>query len=107
MSKYETTLSTNGNTFKKKAEYYMSRGELEGSLINYLLAGNCYHTLIESSNGSSNGEWQKQLTLCMRYIVPLQEKLQQLKRDRGCPKKDEEDKISCTNMKLTDQKFCS
>ena len=38
----EQTLMNNGETFKKKADYYMSRGELEGSLINYLLAGNCW-----------------------------------------------------------------
>jgi len=101
MSEATTILKENGAMFKKKADYYMSRGELEGSLINYLLAGNCFHTLIESGSSDYKGD----LTTCMRYIVPLQEKLQQIKRDRGCPKDEEKTKISCTDVKRTDNKL--
>ena len=101
-------LVDNGNKFILKADYYMSRGELEGSLINYLLAGNCFHTLIESNSAGDNKDFQTKLTKCMKYIIPLQEKLQQIKRDRGCKKDEEKDKISCTDVKTTknDLKKC-
>ena len=104
----ENILVENGNKFILKADYYMSRGELEGSLINYLLAGNCFHTLIESATKDNNGVFQKNLTKCMKYIIPLQEKLQQIKRDRGCKKDEEKQKISCTDVKTTknDLKKC-
>ena len=65
----EKILVDNGNKFILKADYYMSRGELEGSLINYLLAGNCFHTLIESNSAVNNKDFQKNLTKCMKYII--------------------------------------
>ena len=37
------TIITQANGFFKKAETYRNKGEVEGSLINYLLAANNYN----------------------------------------------------------------
>merc|ERR1711990_1353077 len=95
-----------GLTYSVKAEEYRNNGELEGALINFLLSStNLYNYLrvrgipsgtAENQQEASKINAQKLLESDIKWIVPLQEKLQELKKNRNCPEKnenEEEDKM--------------
>ena len=82
------TIITQANGFFKKAETYREKGEVEGSLINYLLAANNYHNC---------GDKKPELAECMKYIVPLQRKLQEYKIQRNKNNNDDKD-VNCEDF---------
>ena len=111
--KFLSTIYDQGMDYHKKAEYYRNNGELEGALINYLLStSNLYNwRLYDNESGykkKKNREEEIQhlaiqteinntLTKNMQYIVPLQEKLKQIKKNRNCPEDDKND-TKCTDV---------
>ena len=83
------TLRSQAHNFKKKAEAYRKKGEVEGSLINYLLAANNYHNIKDVDKVAE----------CMKYIIPLQRKLQEYKIQRNKSNNDDKD-VNCEEIKL-------
>merc|ERR1711871_1621153 len=93
---YEQRLLDDSNNYREKAKEYYQQGEIEGTLINYLLSSsNLYNYMqIDSLGVTEKSEAEKQMKENISYIVPLQEKLQELKRNRGCDKNDDENDTS-------------
>jgi SpoVK/Ycf46/Vps4 family AAA+-type ATPase len=92
-----------GKEYHNKAEYYRKNGELEGALINYLLStSNLYNSLQYYTQNKDNNavtiiEINSILTINIQYIVPLQEKLKQVKKNRNCPE-DDKNEPKCTDV---------
>ena len=91
-----------GKEYHNKAEYYRKNGELEGALINYLLStSNLYNSLQYYTQNKDNAtiitEINSILTINIQYIVPLQEKLKQVKKNRNCPE-DDKNEPKCTDV---------
>lgn len=101
------TLLLQGMEYHKKAEYYRNNGELEGALINYLLSTSNLYNWREYYNQYSHEKTEQQnadmrqvddtLTKNIQYIVPLQEKLKQIKKNRNCPE-DDKNETKCTDV---------
>ena len=95
-----------GIFFSSKAEEYRKSGELEGALINYLMSTTNLYTYskvkgipekTETQDGPCKENAQEILNVNIKWIVPLQEKLKELKKNRNCP--DEKDKeILCKDV---------
>ena len=91
-------LLEDSNNYRQKAKEYYKQGEIEGTLINYLLSSsNLYNYMqIETLQVAEKSEAEKNMKENISYIVPLQEKLQELKRNRGCDQNgDENDTSDC------------
>ena len=115
MTDFANSLRTQGENYHWKAEYYRQNGELEGALINYLLSSNNLYNFkqyYESRSDSSYDAAVAKITqeetdyvdslliTNMKYIVPLQEKLKQIKKNRNCPEEDKDAELNCTEIKL-------
>jgi SpoVK/Ycf46/Vps4 family AAA+-type ATPase len=112
-SQLPINLYDQGLTYSAKAEEYRSNGELEGALINFLLSStNLYNYLrvkgipegtAENQQEPSKLNAQRLLEQNIKWIVPLQEKLQELKKNRNCPEdnKNEEEEKMCKDIKLS------
>ncbi len=92
------TLRTQADKFKKKAETYREKGEVEGSLINYLLAANNYNNC-KNARGDATTTDTKNIAECMKYIIPLQRKLQEYKIQRNKSNNDDKD-VNCEKVDL-------
>lgn len=90
--KSEKDLLEQADTFKKKADEYREKGDVEGSLINYLLSANNYYNV-----GNKEAELQE----CMKYIIPLQRKLQEYKLLRN--RNEKNDEVDCEDLSLEDK----
>ena len=86
--KSEGDLIKQAAAFKDKADEYREKGDVEGSLINYLLSANNYYNVDDKDN----------LQECMKYIIPLQRKLQEYKILRNRSQKNEE--ADCEDLSL-------
>ena len=115
MDEFANSLRTQGENYHWKAEYYRQNGELEGALINYLLSSNNLYNFKQyyeqAHTGITEGTVAKisqddtnyvdnLLITNMKYIVPLQEKLKQIKKNRNCPEEDKDAELNCTEIKL-------
>ena len=116
-----TDLATKAFNYHCKANEYREKGELEGALINYLLSTNNLYMIkkaipgdnrdlseaIQNSNCSSKeslvNNIDDALKKNIRWIVPLQEKLRKIKKNRSArdDDNDKETEINCKNIKMT------
>jgi SpoVK/Ycf46/Vps4 family AAA+-type ATPase len=124
-----TDLTTKAYEYYCKAEIYRKKGELEGALINYLLSTNNLYMVqegLKKNNKSSRLIFNKisvsnitceidttqenidtALKRNIKWIIPLQEKLRKIKKNRGSSKEEEdENKVNCENIKIQTLKNC-
>ena len=109
-------LAEKAYAYNCKANEYRKKGELEGALINYLLSTNNLSmlkkanvksdelkTLYEKKDDCEFGKnIDEAIKKNIKWIVPLQNKLRKIKKNRSIKNKlEDNDEIDCSNIKMS------
>lgn len=101
VTRIKTELLSSAKNFQTRANEYRAKGELEGSLINYLLSTENFRHYLKTINDTDTYDIQvaqDNINDNLSYIVPMQEKLKELKKNRSCNKDDDDENTLCIDI---------
>jgi len=93
----EKSIEIKADIFINNATKYKDIGNLEGALINYSLAMNNYQLLQNNTHGEKKYDYINQLKECLKWVIPLQQELNNSKTPQEIKDKQNTEKSECSS----------